>query len=50
MRPLVEIDTLTMRFSGERAVHAVNRVSLSLGRGGVLVLLGESGSGKSVTL
>jgi peptide/nickel transport system ATP-binding protein len=48
--PLVEIEDLTVRFSGERTVHAVNGVSLSLPRGQVLALLGESGSGKSVTL
>jgi len=50
MTPLVEIDNLTVRFSGERTVHAVNGVSLTLQSGEVLGLLGESGSGKSVTL
>jgi peptide/nickel transport system ATP-binding protein len=50
MTPLVSIDNLTVRFSGERTVHAVNGVSLSLQPGEVLGLLGESGSGKSVTL
>lgn len=50
MNALVAIDDLTVRFSGERTVHAVNGVSLALGRGEVLALLGESGSGKSVTL
>ncbi|WP_029006064.1 ABC transporter ATP-binding protein [Azorhizobium doebereinerae] len=48
--PLVEIDNLTIRFTGERTVHAVNGVSLALPKGQVLGLLGESGSGKSVTL
>ncbi|TDT94496.1 MULTISPECIES: ABC transporter ATP-binding protein [Azorhizobium] len=48
--PLVEIDDLTIRFTGERTVHAVNGVSLSLPKGQVLGLLGESGSGKSVTM
>ncbi|TCT01675.1 ABC transporter ATP-binding protein [Aquabacter spiritensis] len=48
--PMVAIDDLTIRFTGERKVHAVNGVSLTLGQGEVLGLLGESGSGKSVTL
>ena len=50
MTDLVEIDNLNIRFGGERTVHAVNDLSLSLGEGEVLGLLGESGSGKSVTL
>src|SRR3984957_14705884 len=50
MTNLVEIRDLNIRFSGERTVHAVNDLSLSLGEGEVLGLLGESGSGKSVTL
>jgi peptide/nickel transport system ATP-binding protein len=50
MSKLVEIDNLNIRFTGERTVHAVNDLSLSLGEGEVLGLLGESGSGKSVTL
>ena len=47
---LVEINGLNIRFSGDRTVYAVNDLSLSLGDGEVLGLLGESGSGKSVTL
>jgi peptide/nickel transport system ATP-binding protein len=50
MTNLVEIDHLNIRFTGERTVHAVNDLSLRLGEGEVLGLLGESGSGKSVTL
>ena len=50
MSKLVEIDSLNIRFTGDRTVHAVNDLSLSLGEGEVLGLLGESGSGKSVTL
>jgi peptide/nickel transport system ATP-binding protein len=50
MTPLVEISGLNIRFTGERTVYAVNDLSLSLGEGEVLGLLGESGSGKSVTL
>jgi len=50
MTRLVEIDHLNIRFIGERTVYAVNDLSLTLGNGEVLGLLGESGSGKSVTL
>jgi peptide/nickel transport system ATP-binding protein len=50
MTHLVEIDRLNVRFFGERTVYAVNDLSLTLGEGEVLGLLGESGSGKSVTL
>lgn len=49
--PLVEIADLTVRFrTPTRQVHAVNGVDLTLERGEVLTILGESGSGKSVTL
>ena len=48
--PLVEIDNLHVTFKGAQNVHAVNGVSLSLAPGEVLGILGESGSGKSVTL
>ncbi len=48
---IVEIDSLTVRFNkGKRPVNAVNGVDLRLGRGEVVALIGESGSGKSVTL
>jgi peptide/nickel transport system ATP-binding protein len=50
MNRLVDISGLNIRFTGERTVYAVNDLSLSLGDGEVLGLLGESGSGKSVTL
>ena len=50
MTQLVDIRNLSIRFTGDRTVHAVNDLSLSLGEGEVLGLLGESGSGKSVTL
>jgi peptide/nickel transport system ATP-binding protein len=50
MTNLIEINNLNVSFSGERNVHAVNDLSFSLGEGEVLGLLGESGSGKSVTL
>jgi peptide/nickel transport system ATP-binding protein len=50
-QPLVRARDLTVRFvSRDRTVHAVNGVDLDLAQGEVLCLLGESGSGKSVTL
>jgi peptide/nickel transport system ATP-binding protein len=49
--PLVDIRNLTVRFTrGSRPVDAVNGVDLSIQRGEVVALIGESGSGKSVTL
>jgi peptide/nickel transport system ATP-binding protein len=48
--PLVEVSDLTVRFGGNRAVHAVNGVNFTLAEGETLTILGESGSGKSVTL
>src|SRR6476620_1812424 len=50
MSNLVEIRGLNIRFTGERTVHAVNDLSVSLGDGEVLGLPVGSGSGKSVTL
>ncbi|MET0168815.1 MAG: ABC transporter ATP-binding protein, partial [Aliihoeflea sp.] len=50
MKPIISVRDLTVSFHGERIVHAVNGVSLDVMPGEVLGLLGESGSGKSVTL
>ena len=50
-RPLVEVKDLTVSFnSREATVQAVNGVSFEMAPGEVLCIIGESGSGKSVTL
>lgn len=49
--PMVSLRELSVTFSGGRKpVHAVSGVSLKVQRGEVVALIGESGSGKSVTL
>ena len=48
---LVDVQDLRVTFTGgPKAVQAVNGVSLQVQRGEVVALIGESGSGKSVTL
>jgi peptide/nickel transport system ATP-binding protein len=50
-QPMVAVRDLKVRFKrGGQTLSAVNGVSLSVARGEVLALIGESGSGKSVTL
>src|SRR3546814_2357342 len=49
--PIIDIRNLTVTFTaGRKPVQAVNGVDLSVAKGEVLALLGEAGSGKSVTL
>ena len=49
--PLVAVEDLHVRFTGrDETVWAVNGVSFALPPGEVLCIIGESGSGKSVTL
>ena len=48
---MVSLRDLSVTFtSGRKPVHAVSGVSLDVQRGQVVALIGESGSGKSVTL
>lgn len=49
--PLVAIENLNIQFTGgKKVVQAVSGVSLTVRRGESVALIGESGSGKSVTL
>lgn len=48
--PLLSIRDLSVSFHGKRQANAINQLNLELQAGEVLALLGESGSGKSVTL
>jgi peptide/nickel transport system ATP-binding protein len=50
--PLVEIENLRVVFYGDagRVTHAVDGVDLTVARGAMLGVVGESGCGKSVTL
>jgi peptide/nickel transport system ATP-binding protein len=48
--PFVSVKDLSVEFHGSRHARALSQVSFDLKSGEVLGLLGESGSGKSVTL
>ncbi|MDQ7970537.1 MAG: ATP-binding cassette domain-containing protein, partial [Oxalicibacterium faecigallinarum] len=48
--PLVKVTDLCVEFNGARRARALDHVSFDIQPGEVLGLLGESGSGKSVTL
>ena len=51
IKQLVRIENLCVTFkAGKKPVRAVDGVNLSLNSGEVIALIGESGSGKSVTL
>jgi peptide/nickel transport system ATP-binding protein len=51
MRPYVDIRDLRVTFGGgARPVRAVSDVTLAIGQGEAVALIGESGSGKSVTM
>jgi peptide/nickel transport system ATP-binding protein len=50
MNPLLTIENLQVTFTGTRKLQAVRDVSLTVQRGRVLCIIGESGSGKSVTM
>jgi peptide/nickel transport system ATP-binding protein len=49
--PLVSVTDLNVKFvSRESTVNAVNDVNLTVNHGEVLCIIGESGSGKSVSM
>ena len=49
--PLVSVRNLSVAFTNSgKSIHAVNGVDFDLAAGEVLGVIGESGSGKSVTL
>lgn len=50
MSPLLKVHELSLQFqNGKRVVNALDKVSFGLDRGETVAVLGESGSGKSIT-
>ena len=49
MLPLVQIKELSVSFGRQSGTRAVNNISFDIPRGKITALIGESGSGKSVT-
>ena len=47
---LLQVKDLHVQFNGQRKAQALSGVNFEVAAGEVLTLLGESGSGKSVTL
>jgi putative ABC transport system ATP-binding protein len=47
---MIQLHEVTRQFDGRRAVIGLNRVSLTIGRGEMVSIVGPSGSGKSTLL
>jgi putative ABC transport system ATP-binding protein len=47
---MIELDGVSKRFAGKRSVTALHDVTLSIGRGEMVSIIGPSGSGKSTLL